>query len=136
MKAITIHQPYASLIAWRFKRYETRHWTTRYRGTIAIHAGKKWTRTMQAYWEDLCDSYPEPKGYKAAELPLGCVVAACRLVNVHRVETVSPGALESVVGNFAPGRYAWEMEVVKLPPEPIPAVGQQGIWEWVHEARR
>jgi len=40
MKAITIHQPYASLIACGAKIYETRSWATKYRGKIAIHAGK------------------------------------------------------------------------------------------------
>lgn len=38
MKAITIWQPYASLIAAGLKEYETRSWPTRYRGPIAIHS--------------------------------------------------------------------------------------------------
>ena len=41
MRAITILQPWASLLACGAKRYETRSWATRYRGPIAIHAGKK-----------------------------------------------------------------------------------------------
>ena len=40
MKAITILQPYASLIVAGAKQYETRSWDTPYRGIIAIHAGK------------------------------------------------------------------------------------------------
>ena len=40
MKALTIYQPYAALIAAGGKRYETRSWKTSYRGPIAIHAGK------------------------------------------------------------------------------------------------
>lgn len=40
MKALTIHQPWASLIAYGFKRFETRGWRTNYRGLVAIHAGK------------------------------------------------------------------------------------------------
>ncbi|WP_409175497.1 hypothetical protein [Brevibacillus fortis] len=32
MKAITIHQPFATLIALGEKRFETRGWATRYRG--------------------------------------------------------------------------------------------------------
>lgn len=38
MKAITIWQPWASLLAHRVKTYETRSWATAYRGPIAIHA--------------------------------------------------------------------------------------------------
>lgn len=40
MKAITIRQPWAGLIAVGEKVYETRSWPTKYRGPIAIHAGK------------------------------------------------------------------------------------------------
>ena len=39
MKALTIQQPYASLIALGLKTIETRSWSTRHRGRIAIHAG-------------------------------------------------------------------------------------------------
>ena len=41
MKAITIYQPYASLIACGEKRFETRGHKVNYRGRIAIHAGMK-----------------------------------------------------------------------------------------------
>jgi len=41
MKAITILEPWASLIACGAKRYETRGWPTKYRGEIAIHAAKQ-----------------------------------------------------------------------------------------------
>lgn len=41
MKAITLWQPWASLLACGAKGYETRSWATSYRGQIAIHAAKK-----------------------------------------------------------------------------------------------
>ncbi|WP_309145170.1 ASCH domain-containing protein, partial [Brevibacillus sp. HB2.2] len=41
MKAITIHQSWATLIALGEKRFETRGWSTNHRGPIAIHAAKK-----------------------------------------------------------------------------------------------
>ena len=40
MKAITIQQPYAALIAEGIKEYEFRTWKTAYRGPLLIHAGK------------------------------------------------------------------------------------------------
>ena len=40
MKALTISQPYASLIANGEKWVENRTWETKYRGPLAIHAGK------------------------------------------------------------------------------------------------
>lgn len=41
MKAITLWQPWASLLACGVKQFETRSWATSYRGPIAIHAAQK-----------------------------------------------------------------------------------------------
>lgn len=41
MEALTIKQPWASLIMAGIKHYETRGWKTSYRGKLAIHAGKE-----------------------------------------------------------------------------------------------
>lgn len=38
MKALTLRQPWASLVAVGAKRIETRSWLTKYRGPLAIHA--------------------------------------------------------------------------------------------------
>lgn len=40
MKALTVQQPYASLIASGEKWIENRSWHTNYRGPLAIHAAK------------------------------------------------------------------------------------------------
>ena len=40
MKALTVKQPWAHLIAAGAKRWETRSWSTNYRGLLAIHASK------------------------------------------------------------------------------------------------
>jgi len=47
MKAVTIYQPYAELIARGEKRVENRSWRTDYRGPLAIHAGcsRAWLRS-------------------------------------------------------------------------------------------
>jgi hypothetical protein len=41
LTAITLHQPWASLVAKGWKQYETRDWPTNHRGLIVIHAGRK-----------------------------------------------------------------------------------------------
>lgn len=41
VKALSIMQPWAWLIVNRHKAIENRDWSTRYRGPVAIHAGKK-----------------------------------------------------------------------------------------------
>jgi hypothetical protein len=41
VKALTIRQPWASLVALGVKTIETRSWSTKYRGPLLIHAGMK-----------------------------------------------------------------------------------------------
>jgi hypothetical protein len=41
IKCISLWQPHASLVAFGEKPFETRHWSTRYRGLLAIHAAKR-----------------------------------------------------------------------------------------------
>ena len=40
MKALTIKEPWATLIIEGYKEYEFRSWQTKYRGKIYIHATK------------------------------------------------------------------------------------------------
>ena len=40
IKAISLWQPWASLIVCGAKEIETRSWSTKVRGTVAIHAAK------------------------------------------------------------------------------------------------
>lgn len=134
MKALTVLQPWASLISLGAKRYETRSWGTPYRGLIAIHAGKQlapWQRSMTA-----CDGYlRQPLAIAgmpyACDLPLGAIVAvvviaACtgadRLVLDLSVE-------ELARGDFTPGRFAWELRDVIRLPRPVECRGAQRIWE-------
>jgi len=47
MKALTLTQPWASLMALQSKTIETRSWYTAYRGELVIHAAKgfpKWAK--------------------------------------------------------------------------------------------
>lgn len=44
---ISLWQPWASLIAIGAKQIETRHWATRYRGPLAIHAAKRTTELRE-----------------------------------------------------------------------------------------
>lgn len=44
MKALTLWNPWAMLVAVLLKRFETRSWYTEYRGPLAIHAAKSFPR--------------------------------------------------------------------------------------------
>jgi hypothetical protein len=153
MKAITILQPYAQLIAVGAKRYETRSWATKHRGPIAIHAGKRKAHDFDAYVRHaIADALPW-NGYGVFEgyisgLPHGAVIAVAELVECWKVtrmdkhgaallvnrpdryadRLVRVPADELLFGDFSPGRFAWELTDVKMLKEPVPARGRQGLW--------
>jgi hypothetical protein len=84
MKAITVWQPWAALLACGAKKYETRSWATNYRGPIAIHAAKKPFNTDPYFDRELyhfADALGLPDIYSFDTLPLGCVIATAELVN-------------------------------------------------------
>ncbi len=54
IKAISLWQPWASLVAAHVKRHETRHWSTEYRGLLAIHAAKTLDRAGAP--DELCEA--------------------------------------------------------------------------------
>lgn len=126
MKAITVWQPWATLLAIGTKQYETRSWATSYRGPIAIHAGKQ----IQIPFGNAAINKLNNHNISALDLPLGAVIATAKLVNCWRVEDLNPSKDEMLLGDWTPGRYAWELANVKLLPEPIPAKGHQRLWNW------
>lgn len=135
VKALTIWQPHATLVAIGEKTLETRKQPTSYRGPLAIHAGKHFDIEQQ----ELCFTGPFASALLAAgihtpaDLPLGKVLAVGELTDV--LPTTSPqltGRLteqEAAFGNFAPGRWAWVLDNVRLLPKPISARGKQWLWE-------
>ena len=132
MKAITLWQPWATLIAIGAKRYETRSWATNYRGQLAIHAAKRRARPSEWHpgiWTALKDA---GFAWNGEDLPYGCIVCTVELVNVVRTETMymPATAREGWFGDYSPGRFAWRLESVHQAMDNIPARGGQRIWEW------
>jgi hypothetical protein len=134
MKAISMWEPWASLVACGAKQYETRSWSTGYRGLIAIHAAKRWQGEQKRARDVFMRNFPELVDVLAVP-PLGCIVAVCELVDVIPTDVVRSSLTpkERLFGDYSPGRYAWELKVIRTPPEPIPYKGAQGIWLWKYE---
>lgn len=95
MKALTLYQPWASLLGLKEKQFETRSWATKYRGPIAIHAAQRephlaaFPPTNVAVRSVKVLGLPfEIRTVEAlCSLPRGCIIAIAELVNVwHIVE--------------------------------------------------
>lgn len=136
MKALTITQPWATLVILGVKHWETRGWPIpvelRRPTRIAIHAAKGWMADDRQYADELHARglIPVP----AAELPRGVVLGTVRLDGLARTTTAVtfPDAteLELELGDYSPGRYAWLLGDPQPFPEPIPAKGALGLWTW------
>ncbi len=145
MKALTIIQPWATLLASGKKRCETRSWKTNYRGEILIHAGGM----KYNYFSDVCQCSKTLMGHfrdagiggdeDMQALPFKAIIGKARLVNCVLIDRLTAELIckqhpeEFAFGNFAPGRYAWVMEDAVLFDKPIPASGKQGLWNWEGE---
>jgi hypothetical protein len=135
VKAISIRQPWAGLVAIGAKRYETRSWQTRYRGPIAIHASKHIGPREREFCGHplVLQAYRRPGPIDPPrQLPRGAVIATARLVAVHRTESIR-GLLtdaERCFGDYGDGRFAWELDDVVELAQPAPANGALGIWEF------
>jgi hypothetical protein len=137
IKAITLWQPWASLVAIGSKRIETRSWSTSYRGLLAIHAAKRFPKEAM----DLCQLDPfrgalwpfwNRLGFVVVNaLPRGSIVAVCELQSLVEITaTNAPTEPELSFGDYAPGRWAWYLENVKELLKPILARGKQRLWNW------
>lgn len=141
MKALTLMQPWASLVAIGAKRLETRSWQTRHRGKLAIHAAKAFpTNARQLCWQEPFRSVLGQAGMAGPdELPCGMVLATCELVTIVRGGRPAALAVAALLpvsphelwfGDFSPGRYAWVLDEIKPLAAPVPARGALGLWEW------
>lgn len=152
MKAISIYQPWATLIAIGAKKYETRSWMAYHRGMIAIHASARWNRDLarlcrvQPFMSALFNagyrvehSWMGPKGSVGDYgLPLGCIVGVARLdvcsptSDVHGNLHKWMSELERVersFGDFSPGRHAYRLDDDVRLERPIVLRGHMRIWE-------
>ena len=150
MYAITVRQPYASMLVFKpdVKRYETRSWwppsvVNRDIGQrVAIHAAK----VIDKDAPDVPDDVPKP-------LPLGVVLATATLTDVLRVtkyehdgtawiataHSVAQGrdtivkAIESKWSDMADGRYLWQFDDIEPITPPVPMTGHLGLWHFADE---
>ena len=93
MYAITLHQPWASLIALGIKTVETRSWPAPARligHTIVIHAGKRAVRKPGVAVENEMRARLGEDWHRT--IPAGAVLATAILGGMARVERVDPRA--------------------------------------------
>lgn len=119
MKALTICQPYAHLIAIGEKPIENRTWETSYRGPLLIHAGKS-------------RSWLEPEdAVRHADMVFGAIVAIARIaVCLYHQGPSWPAPYAHLRDHeHANGPWCWVLADVRRLKAPVLCVGALGLWE-------
>lgn len=138
MKALSVWQPWASLIITGHKKIETRSWPAPYsvRGQRIALASTKAVRREQrlAAGDDAFQEQFFLTGLpRIDDLPMGCVlgtviISSCREVDSDLMQALQPA--EEAFGWYGPGRFAWFLEDPQPLAIPVPVRGGQGLWEW------
>lgn len=124
MKALTIKEPWATLIIEGYKKYEFRSWKTNFRGKILIHAGMSLERDMLKRFEDY--NLKCSKGAIIGEAELtDCILVDEKLnQELRSIDPVVYGKSNHVE------TYAWKLENVKKYDNPIYVKGKLGLWNY------
>lgn len=107
-KAITIKQPWASLIMAGLKDVENRTWKTNFRGTVAVHAGSGIAKDAMA-----------EHGHLVSQYPAGAIIGTVDIVGCV-TDSASEWAME--------GHYHWILANPR-PCAPVPASGSLSFWQ-------
>lgn len=123
--ALTIKQPWASLIMLGVKDIENRSWTTGYRGPLWVHAGKAWAD----------DEWPDDPALRffdfshftreSIHVPRGSLLGTVDLCNII-TDSESPWAIK--------GQNHWVIRNPRSLFKPLPWRGQTGLWRPFREA--
>jgi len=161
MKALTIAQPYASLIACGEKQIETRSWPPSLHligETIAIHAARPDAlRILQNRIERDAAEQALGSPFQAwhDRLTFSAIICTVTVAGVYQIEDYDPrsheltltenqivgspprsGFYDVAFGYFKPGMWAWLLTDIKqVGPYPHPR-GQLRLWNWNEEHSR
>jgi hypothetical protein len=138
MKALTLHQPHATLMALGKKPWETRCWQappSLIGQPLAIHAGKKFD--LQCRGEDRIAWALGRFADDTSLLPYGGIVAVVLLLDCrestdtdrrrNRYQWTRQNRPE-YFGDFSQGRYVWETELLLRVHPHIVCRGYQRLW--------
>lgn len=124
MKALTIKEPWATLIIEGYKKYEFRSWKTNYRGKILIHAGMSLEKEMAEKFRTYNLEYSKGAIIGEAEIT-DCIKVSAefnqKLRKINPVVYRKSNHVET---------YAWKLENVKKYDNPISIKGKLGLWNY------
>ena len=130
MKAITVKQPFATLIAEGLKEYEFRTWRTKFRGDILIHAGKGIDKKAMERYKHLNLEYPSGKIIAKATIT-DCVYVDDNLK--EQLQEKDPLVYYGILQKDSDwDGYGFKLENIKKI-EPIEINGKLSLWDYEYK---
>ncbi len=158
MRGLSLWEPWASLVACGAKEYETRGWSTSYRGPLLICAAKgglargdlQTRLSLPNFQAGLAPLVGKPldlenrdqqNGVGVEHLSFGCAIALVDVVDCvgtesFRRDEVPLSLAEWSFGDFGPGRFAWKLANVRRLELPVPVKGRQRLFNVPEEIAR
>lgn len=131
MKAITIKQPWASLIANGYKEYEFRTWNTKYRGPILIHAGKGIDKKALEKFKEYNLDYPQGKIIAKANLT-DSIYVDDKFVSI--VSQKNPLVYDGIIHKGDWEGYGFKLENIEKI-NPIEINGKLSLWDYDYKSK-
>jgi activating signal cointegrator 1 len=139
MKAISMWEPYASLVSVSAKKNETRSFPISYRGDLLICASKVKHLPPPELCEWLWDNSHLFGVFREFDelwngLPFGkavCIVEVydCQPTSFfHGAVPLKLSQQEAMMGDYTPGRFAWLTRNCRRFKQPFPVTGRQGFF--------
>ena len=123
MKALTLKQPWATLVAEGIKKYEFRSWKTNYRGKVLIHAGAGIDKQEMKRFENMNLDFPSKKIIAEVEIE-DCLLLTDDLNKKIIAEN------NIAYGNKYRDGYAWKLTNVRKINVNKKINGQLGLWNY------
>ena len=151
MKAISLWQPWATLMAIGAKTIETRSWELRGKFPLVICSTAKWDKEILELltaanrhpdlyhdsWSKILNALRSAGIATLGELPLGAALCIVQPIGSRRTEDVRDQISEEerAFGDYRDERYGWMTDKgqLRMFKEPIPVKGKQGLWEFPDE---
>lgn len=132
LRGLSMWQPWAGLLAQGIKKFETRPWHMSWKGDVAIcstkggPSPKAATELLRVMRLDLTEEQ------KLLCSIRGVALAVARFGRIHTSLEMWQSKLvsrqELAMGNYEPGRYAWEVVQVELLRQQYAINGRQRLW--------
>lgn len=145
MKAISLWQPWASLMEAGAKQIETRSRLTHWRGDIAICAARYWGSEGHEMLRTDAAQHALRSRYSGGQLhvnkwnlPYGKVIAVVEIFDCIKSDDANAnwnlcnGLMtepERLFGNYEPGRYLWLTRHRRKLARPVLVIGRQFIFD-------